>query len=568
MPNGLPPDIDCLSDDEARPISSEVVAADAASLPDKAAKHARKRKVKQDSAQQRVDEVEAVFKRLRQVVFTNCKCKDSSCRDPWRNDHGKLHALFQSRLRLRDLPKHESDTEVVQLIQCQLLVLLFFYECYVHVALVLANGWHETSVAKVYHLLQRSGSRERYSLEIDGHPVCQRSFRLLYGIGKHRFGRLRRAALKDEGCPMDQRCLPKEGLLRPDSARPHIVEWLQKMYNTAAEPLPEAPTMMVEETFLKNPKIKLRGKKPRHRRRQGFLPQDLKGRKLKFLPPNTINGYCELCSLELGRRVNRRQFCLVWEETFPHLLIRNKSQHGKCGQCVRHRLVLKRLAKKPIARRAQMEYFRGHLQTQYKDRCRYWKNRSESIQGPLPDGSARLTLIIDSVDHSKFMLPRSLATQAKCFSNFIRPTLSTTAIICHGYGLFVYISEPNVVHDSSWSCDLLCHALSTVVSQFSLDLRKFHVEVHGDNSSKELKNNSCLRLLAGLTAAHRIRSGAVSTLMAGHSHEDIDATFSVLCAWIQRQQELHDAEDYVRSVADWLRSPGLRPNEAFKKVYK
>lgn len=211
MPNGLPPDIDCLSDDEARPISSEVVAADAASLPDKAAKHARKRKVKQDSAQQRVDEVEAVFKRLRQVVLTNCKCKDSSCRDPWRNDHGKLHALFQSRLRLRDLPKHESDTEVVQLIQCQLLVLLFFYECYVHVALVLANGWRETSVAKVYHLLQRSGSRERYSLEIDGHPVCQRSFRLLYGIGKHRFGRLRRAALKDEGCPMDQRCLPKEG---------------------------------------------------------------------------------------------------------------------------------------------------------------------------------------------------------------------------------------------------------------------------------------------------------------------------------------------------------------------
>ena len=199
----------------------------------------------------------------------------------------------------------------------------------------------------------------------------------------------------------------------------------------------------------------------------------------------------------------------------------------------------------------------------------YWRFRSDSRLKHAEDGIKTLVLTIDSIDHSKFAFPRSAAMGSKTFDTFIRPTLACTCVIAHGYGFFLYVSEPHVKHDSSWSSDLLSHAINAVAINFpDLDLRYTHVKVHGDNSSKELKNNSCCRLLGSLCLARRIHSGEMNTLQSGHSHEDIDQCFSQLARFLDAQPELHVPQDFLDALQRFVDAPNFRSLEPLKCVLR
>ena len=259
----------------------------------------------------------------------------------------------------------------------------------------------------------------------------------------------------------------------------------------------------------------------------------------------------------------------VWEESFRNtLFIRPRTQHTKCSECIRHKLVLKRLKRNVAARRSQLEMFKAHLRRQYQDRVVYWKNRSESRTGELPSSVRKVTVTIDSIDHQKFPLPKSLSMNSKDFSGFIRPTLSVTCQLIHGFCVLFYVSGPWVRHDSSWTAELLAHGLHTMQQQFpSVDLRSSHYATHGDNSSKELKNNCCLQLLSSLVGMHRLKYSSLSCLQSGHSHEDIDQLFSGLAQWIGNSNEIHTADEYVAAIQAWLDKPSTRPTESYKKVF-
>ena len=93
----------------------------------------------------------------------------------------------------------------------------------------------------------------------------------------------------------------------------------------------------------------------------------------------------------------------VWEESYRYrLLIRPRSQHSKCSQCIRHKLILQKLRRNVPGRRAQMMLYQAHLDKQYHDRTIYWRNRSRSRDKSLDDGSRTLCVTMDSIDHSKF----------------------------------------------------------------------------------------------------------------------------------------------------------------------
>jgi len=260
----------------------------------------------------------------------------------------------------------------------------------------------------------------------------------------------------------------------------------------------------------------------------------------------------------------------VWEECYrDRLLIRPRSQHSKCSQCIRHKLVLAKLRKNIPARRAQLLLYTAHLDKQYLDRTIYWRNRAKSREKTLEDGSRTVCLTIDSVDHSKFAFPRSAAMSSKDYSTFIRPTLGVTCIIVHGYGFFLYISEPAIPHDSSWSTDILSHSLNFVCEREpELELRACHVKLHGDNSSKELKHNTACRWLGALCLGRRIRTGELNCLQSGHSHEDIDQVFSGLARFVEGQAELHTPDDFVEALKTFVATPGFRPFEPHKGVFK
>ena len=174
-------------------------------------------------------------------------------------------------------------------------------------------------LCQVFELLKKQDVREKRALQLQGVPVCQTSFRKILGLGKHRFGRLRTSVLNQEqDCPRDQRFLPQKfARLDPSSVRPLVVEYLQRLYESTAEPLPEAFQVQTE-IVATQPQgvVRKRGKRPRHLFKSD--PADDKGMKghkaeAKFLPPGTILEYLDLCRAEFpDTKIGRKVFCAVF----------------------------------------------------------------------------------------------------------------------------------------------------------------------------------------------------------------------------------------------------------------
>lgn len=166
--------------------------------------------------------------------------------------------------------------------------------------------------SQVFLLLKGQKVQER-GIQLLGKKVCQKGFRVLLGIGKHRFGRLRQSAIKEEvNCPTDLRFRPRRNDALPaNSVRPQITEFLNELYNTTAEPLPEAHGFGAGAGQAKKSiqNVRRRGKRPRHLHKfdsgtkfKGHLPD------AKFLPPGSIGDYLDLCRaryphLSIGRKI-------------------------------------------------------------------------------------------------------------------------------------------------------------------------------------------------------------------------------------------------------------------------
>lgn len=249
------------------------------------------------------------------------------------------------------------------------------------------------------------------------------------------------------------------------------------------------------------------------------------------------------------------------------MLIRPRTQHGKCSICTRRKVLIRSLSKRPLARKQQFLSYRKHLQKQYADRVAYWRLRAASKLSTI-DGSERrsMTIIVDSVDHSKFTYPRALALGAKEFAKFLKPTLQVTAGICHGRAVFLFIREHFVQHDSSWSCDIVANMLHRV-AETEPNMREMDLYLCGDNSSKEIKCNAMCRMVSGLVSCHRLRSGSICTLQSGHSHEDIDQFFSSLSTFVHEKcDDLETPVQFRDALQRFLNLPSTRPLEPLKVV--
>ena len=257
----------------------------------------------------------------------------------------------------------------------------------------------------------------------------------------------------------------------------------------------------------------------------------------------------------------------VWETLYrDRLVIRPRTQHSKCNQCVKHKVIIRKMHLNVLAKRAQQLEYRKHLCTQYHDRVRYWQSRSLGRMGTMSDFTRTISIILDSIDHGKFPLPKSLCLNAKCFGAYVRPTLNVTAAIVHGVAVVIFIAEPHCQKDSSYTVELVAYMMHVLSRIPSLNLSRCSLRLHGDNSSRELKNNSILRFLATLTSSQRILQGSLETLQSGHSHEDLDQWFSAMSGFITNQDEVHTTEQYCMKLREWMNSGNNRPHEAIKEV--
>ena len=257
----------------------------------------------------------------------------------------------------------------------------------------------------------------------------------------------------------------------------------------------------------------------------------------------------------------------VWSQSYANkLALREETQHAQCAVCTRHKLLIKRLAGDRRLRASQVAEYGKHLKMQYSDRTEYWSARARS-RLPMVDSGNTLCLIVDGMDHQKYRWPRNVAMfSSKEFHGCIRPTLDLTASIVHGHGLIMALGFPFVRKDSAWSCEIIAHSLHNVAQHH--DLRSFEVLCQADNTSREVKNNCCLRFGGVMTGLHRVRRWEYRFLQSGHSHEDVDRWFSVLSNIIESHKNLETPLDFQRLLQETLQDPRHRPDETdFRTVH-
>ena len=211
----------------------------------------------------------------------------------------------------------------------------------------------------------------------------------------------------------------------------------------------------------------------------------------------------------------RRRYIEVWEN---YLIIRKASQHSQCQTCWE----LQQRINKRGSMQAKLQAVRDlgqHYADQYADRCLYWSLRHASR---MRDNV--LVIIIDSMDKAKFAWPRyPWARLPKNLEGLIRPRLSLTAAIAHGYVTNFWLASERVNHGP----DCFLEQLFTSIQDVSDMCRENgwpmpeHLVIQTDNTVAQCKNNWANLAMAYLVMTRKFKSVTMNYLMVGHTHEDI-----------------------------------------------
>ena len=174
--------------------------------------------------------------------------------------------------------------------------------------------------------------------------------------------------------------------------------------------------------------------------------------------------------------------------------MRGVRSHAECGTCVKHKLLLRSLSGHIYARQRQQQEFQDHLHSQYCDRLTYWGQRGVSRSGGM-----QILAIIDGMDQSKFAFPRHRVMKSKDFSTFQRPKCHLIGCICHGYGIWFYITDADIPKDSSTHVEIVANLL-TRLKALGVPLRDVALTIQCDNTVRECKNNIMLSFLGSLVS--------------------------------------------------------------------
>lgn len=260
----------------------------------------------------------------------------------------------------------------------------------------------------------------------------------------------------------------------------------------------------------------------------------------------------------------------VWQEDFCHRLrVRFSTHHSKCSLCIKHRLIIRKLGHNPVARRAQFEELQKHLGRQMQDRKQYYdsraKSRSHAARSLGTLGVFEVCGILDSMDAAKYSWPKSATMAAKLFSKFHRPKMSCTTFLVHGHLCLTALTPSALTCNSSRTVEVVSHGLGLLFKK-NVNLGNAFLHLQADNCSKECKNQALARHLAMLTALRRIKGCQMAFLQSGHSHEDVDALFSLLRSWIERKPEIWNPESYRACLQDFFDVPQHRAFEPLRSV--
>lgn len=350
-----------------------------------------------------------------------------------------------------------------------------------------------------------------------GTPVCQETWRQIWQIGTSRFRRLKLAVSQGHrAAPVDLRFLKKKATGERAALRSAVFSFLQNLWETVGEVLPEDGPEAQDAVFEEDPaagppdawvaqvvEVQVPGAPVHHH----LALADT----VRYLPPGTIYEYFRQFNSVEGERCSWRTFLCTWKENFSHRLrFRHKRQHAVCSTCVKYKLLVRNLNHDLLQRTHQLRLYQRHLDSQYSDRKVLWAHRSTSRRH-----EGEILIELDGVDQAKFAWPRSpKVTECKQFDGLPRPRLHCTGLIAHGHFRMIYISEADRKKNGAYTAHLLAAAL-TRLQKAGVPLEQMTLRVGMDNTSRENKNATVARTLMWLVGSRRVRSACWEFLVSG-----------------------------------------------------
>ncbi|XP_053407037.1 uncharacterized protein LOC123566018 [Mercenaria mercenaria] len=173
----------------------------------------------------------------------------------------------------------------------------------------------------------------------------------------------------------------------------------------------------------------------------------------------------------------------------------------------------------PVTRLELLKERASHNQRQMLERKYYYSKRQASKQYP----DEFLSLIIDGMDQSKTDLPHFVGRQAKSINPAAMLKTHITGVISHGHGMFAsFLDILQYPHDPNLTINVILSVLQKI-SQLKGELPPvFYLQM--DNSPRDNKN--VMGFCEALVRLNVFNEVHISFLYVGHSHKDIDASFS------------------------------------------
>ena len=416
--------------------------------------------------------------------------------------------------------------------------------------------------------MQPPDTRQRH-YAIEGVRVCHAAFVRFLGLGGHRFGK----AIKGE---VDLRkSIDKERprLGKPDSQASLVSRFFSELYQSSAEGLPDGSlhnANWAEEhkniEQLANAMGQFDDLNPGVWQRLWF---DVAGLPVRHMPPGQIHDvflqylawHDEHANLQ-SPPASWSTFWRCWIGSWDKVLkFRMKSQHSRCDICHKYEQLIHGERGDVGKKIDWARQLRAHLRDQYADRALYWGMRwASKMHMPV------LVIIIDSMDKSKFAVPRfNYHKIPKWLETLHRPKLVVTAGYAHGWCTKVWIAEDRLNHGADAFLDVLMRILEGV-SEISHKTGKpmpRHLWIQSDNTTSQAKNEEKFQMMSWLIGKRKFDSISLNFLPVGHTHEDIDQFFALMCGVLSRQRIWEDPTEVATVLRNGLASHVAHRNEEF-----
>ncbi|XP_062608883.1 uncharacterized protein LOC134270664 [Saccostrea cucullata] len=219
----------------------------------------------------------------------------------------------------------------------------------------------------------------------------------------------------------------------------------------------------------------------------------------------------------------------IWKEEFPYLKIKQTNTFSMCSTCY---TIEKEM--EGTRNRQKREYLkkmmRVHNERQMRERRYYYSKREKAKNAP----KKHMSLIIDAMDQSKTNIPHFTGRMQKGIDPTALLKTHIQGVINHGKGTYTYYVDINEYsHDANLVMNIILKSVYASTDKHGRLPEILYIQA--DNCARENKNKFVLafcELLVKLRVFHEVH---LSFLYVGHTHEDIDASFSVIAEKLRKE---------------------------------